>query len=248
MCLIAIAHRVTEKWPLVIAANRDESYDRPTRASHAWEEDPRVIGGRDLRAGGSWLAVRRDGRFAAVTNVRGIGRAEGGCGTDFSPSGRAKARPTSSEGPPSRGLLVSDFVLGNELPLAYAQRVTALSAEYAGFHLIVGDGDIVHCSSNSMPAPIDGLFAVSNAPPGVEWPKVAAARHALAAALEHDDVAGELLRFLSTSIGGEIPYEVFVKSPRYGTRSSTVIVGDASGKILLIERSYPGGEELRFQL
>src|SRR5207247_9928186 len=101
MCLIAIAHRVSKEWPLVIAANRDEQYARPTRAAHAWKENPEVIGGRDLRAGGSWLAVRRGGRFAAVTNVRGVGW-EGG------------------EGGPSRGLLVSGFVRGDELPLSYA--------------------------------------------------------------------------------------------------------------------------------
>ena len=229
MCLIAIAHRVTEKWPLVIAANRDELYDRPTRAAHVWEDDPRIVGGRDLRAGGSWLAIRRDGRFAAVTNVRGIGRAEGG---------------------PSRGLLVADFVRGDEDPLVYAQQVVGRGVEYAGFHLIVGDDrDIAHCSNGSdAVARIDGLFAVSNAPPGTDWPKVSIARDALADAIERDDAAEELLRFLSTSRGGAIPDEVFVQSPMYGTRSSTVIVRDARGEIVFVERNYPGGEELRFRL
>src|SRR5205823_14231681 len=78
MCLIAIARNASTKFPLVIAANRDEFYARPTRPAHAWEDDAQIVGGRDLRAGGSWLALRRGGRFGAFTNVRGIGRAEGG--------------------------------------------------------------------------------------------------------------------------------------------------------------------------
>src|SRR5437016_557368 len=78
MCLIALAHRASERWPLVIAANRDEFFARPTRAAHWWDDAPGVYGGRDLRAGGSWMAVTRRGRFAMVTNVRGVGPAEGG--------------------------------------------------------------------------------------------------------------------------------------------------------------------------
>src|ERR1700682_4011019 len=155
MCLIAIAHLTSAVFPLVIAANRDEIYDRPTRPAHAWTEDPNVIGGRDLRAGGSWLAVRRGGRFAAVTNVRDAGRAEGG---------------------PSRGLLVSDFVLGTGAPpLAYARAIRG--EQYSGFHLIVGDaGVLVHCSNSTRGAAViePGVFAISNAPAGAHWPKVGA--------------------------------------------------------------------------
>src|SRR5579859_983719 len=101
MCLIAIAHGASPKFPLVVAANRDELYARPTRPAHVWEDDPRVVGGRDLRAGGSWFAVRRGGRFAALANIRGMGR----------------------EGGPSRGALVADFVRGDDAPLAYARSI-----------------------------------------------------------------------------------------------------------------------------
>src|SRR5437764_3434217 len=103
MCLIAIAHNASPKFPLVIAANRDELYARPTRPAHVWEDDARIVGGRDVRAGGTWLALRRGGRFGAITNVRGIGRAEGG---------------------PSRGTLVADFVHGDDAPMAYAKSIT----------------------------------------------------------------------------------------------------------------------------
>jgi hypothetical protein len=90
MCLIAIAHRAHARFPLVIAANRDEDYDRPTYDAHFWTDAPDVLGGRDALANGSWLAIARNGRFAAVTNLRGAER---------------KTR--------SRGALVADFVIGD---------------------------------------------------------------------------------------------------------------------------------------
>src|SRR5258708_29371778 len=153
--------------PLVVAANRDEFYDRPTRAAHAWDDAPLVIGGRDLRAGGSWLAAARGGRFAAVTNIR-YAQIESG---------------------PSRGALVSDFIRGDDEPLAFLQRLAAPARDYPGFPLILSHGhSLAHYSNaDARPAVLEpGLFGISNAPPGVEWPKVTLARDAVAAALAHD--------------------------------------------------------------
>ncbi len=237
MCLIVIAHNAVAKFPLVLAANRDELYARPTRPAYIWDDDARVIGGRDLRAGGSWLAARKGGRFAAVTNVRGVGREEGG---------------------PSRGLLVSEFVRGDEPPTSYTRRVVTRGAEYAGFHLIVGDGDIVHCSNSAQDvAPIDGLFAISNAPPDAHWPKVDLAHEFLASAIalgkSADDLANDLLQFLSTPRGAPIEREVFVTLSAYGTRSSTVIILEADGALLFVEQNYGPkgareGAAVRFRL
>ena len=222
MCLIAIAHGASPKFPLVIAANRDEFYARPTRPAHAWEDDPRVVGGRDLRAGGSWLALRPGGRFAAITNVRGAGR----------------------EGGPSRGGLVTDFVRGDASPLDYAHSIRG--EEYAGFHLIVGDGEIVHLSNAGVIGTIEGVFAISNAPPGAEWEKTTIARDFLSDALKRNDddeaLANDLLHFLSTPRGGPIEREIFVRTPVYGTRSSTVIVGD-----LFVEQTH-GDSSRRWQM
>jgi uncharacterized protein with NRDE domain len=206
----------------VIAANRDELYARPTRPAHVWDDDPRIVGGRDLRAGGSWLALRRGGRFAAITNVRGIGRGEGG---------------------PSRGGLVADFVRGEVLPMDYAKSIRG--GDYAGFHLVAGDGDVVHVSNSGALGSIDGVFAISNAPPGEHWEKVGIARDSLAAAIDRheraDDLANDLLQFLGTSRGGPIEREVFVTSPQYGTRSSTVIVADAFSDLLFAEQNFGAG-------
>ncbi len=234
MCLIAIAHNASKKWPLVLAANRDEFYARPTRPAHVWDDDARIVGGRDLRAGGSWLALRRGGRFAAVTNVRGVGREEGG---------------------PSRGLLVADFVCGEETPLAYARSIRG--DDYAGFHLIVGDGEIVHRANHPDVVSIDQFFAISNAPPGAHWPKVDLARDYLVAAIERhenaDELASDLLQFLSTPRGAPIESEVFVSLNAYGTRSSTVIILDANGEAHFAEQNFRAtgardGDAVHFRL
>jgi len=222
MCLIAIAHNASPKFPLVVAANRDEFYARPTRPAHVWEDDARIVGGRDLRAGGSWLALRRGGRFAAITNVRGMGRGEGG---------------------PSRGGLVADFVRGEATPMEYAKSIRG--SDYAGFHLIVGEDELVHASNSGVLGTIDGLFAISNAPPGEHWEKVDVARDFLAACVARnetaDDLANDILQFLGSSRGGPIEREVFVKSPAYGTRSSTVILCDAFGDFLFAEQNFGAG-------
>jgi uncharacterized protein with NRDE domain len=221
MCLIAIAVHASPRYPIVIAANRDEFYDRPTRALHVWDDYPNIAGGRDLRAGGSWLAVTRDGRFAAVTNIRGL---------DDPPN------------PRSRGELVGNFVRSQIAPLAHAESIRA--AEYAGFHLIAGDRHAVaHIASDAPPRLLDsGIFAVSNARAGVDWPKIILARQAMAAAVASDPL-DDLMHFLTTPRGGPIEEEVFVSLPErgYGTRSSTVVVMTET-EIVIKEMTHPTGE------
>src|SRR5688500_19001020 len=107
MCLIALAHGASDRYPLVIAANRDEDHERATREAHFWDESPDVLGGRDALHGGSWLALSRNGRFAAVTNLR-----------------RSPARSRS------RGLLVRSFVQSAITPERFAGTVFSEAAEY----------------------------------------------------------------------------------------------------------------------
>src|SRR5438105_2701330 len=148
MCLIAIALNAS-RFRLVIAANRDEDYDRPTHPAHFWADAPEIMGGRDVLHGGSWLAITRSGRWAAVTNLRGSAR-------------DANLR--------SRGELVSKFVMGGEAPHQYLCSIDI--AEYAGFHLLAGDGDVYQLSGGVVSQIGDGVHALSNAPPGIRWPKV----------------------------------------------------------------------------
>ncbi len=227
MCLITIAVRASAHLPIVIAANRDEFYDRPTRPLHIWDDDQNIAGGRDLRAGGSWLAVTGEGRFAAVTNIRGI----------------------DVPNPRSRGELVGNFVRSNLDPLDYAQQIDP--NEYAGFHLIAGDrARVAHVASDAHASLLpDGIFAVSNAPASIGWPKIALAREAMADALNGDQLMDDLMRFLTTTRGGPIEEEVFVSLPDlgYGTRSSTVIVM-SEDEITMREMSHASGEVVTLKI
>lgn len=188
--------------PFVVAANRDESHARPSLPADWWSDSPEVLGGRDAMHGGSWLAISRMGRFAAVTNLRGQ---------------RTKRR--------SRGLLVRNFIEEGTLPIA------AEMPDYAGFHLLAGvAGDELAHVSNAMAAPraiAAGIDGISNADPGVRWPKVDAGVEAMRAAIETEDaeqVIERMLAFLATSAPGPREASPFVLGEEYGTRSSTVIV------------------------
>ena len=70
MCLLIFAHEADPRYPLVVAANRDEFHARPTAGSEFWPERPTILAGKDLEQGGTWMGITRGGRFAAITNYR----------------------------------------------------------------------------------------------------------------------------------------------------------------------------------
>lgn len=224
MCLIALAHGASDRYPLVIAANRDEEHDRATRPAHFWDDAPDILGGRDALHGGSWLAIARNGRFAAVTNLR-------------------RSPPRSR----SRGLLVSSFVQSEISPETFAATVFNEASEYAGFHLLIGEigGSIVYVTGGEEAvAPIvleRGIYGFSNAGGGEHWPKVDVAIAALREALTKDSLSDELLRFLATTRHSDrVEDEVFIVGDRYGTRSSTVVIATMD-EILFAEQNYARG-------
>lgn len=122
MCLILVAWRRHEAFPLVVAANRDEFHDRPASRAAFWDDRPEVLGGRDLRAHGTWMAVSRGGRFAAVTNYRG--------GTE----------PGAAH---SRGSLVTRFLAGEDVHALAEDKL-----RYSGFNLLASDGTALWWLSN----------------------------------------------------------------------------------------------------
>ncbi|HKO56651.1 MAG TPA: NRDE family protein [Thermoanaerobaculia bacterium] len=219
MCLVVVAHRVSPRFPLIIAANRDEDHDRPALPAGWWTDAPDILGGRDALAGGTWLAVTRSGRFAAVTNLR------------------FAARPSA----PSRGRLVAEFLRSDAAPLAYLRDVETRMHDYAGFHLIAGvAGESVAYVTNAEEEAHEwapGIHAVSNGTPDELWPKVEAGEKAMAVALERDDIEQELLRFLRTNHGRTPDREAFVLNERWGTRSSTVIIV-SGGELTFIEQRW----------
>ncbi|HLM67041.1 MAG TPA: NRDE family protein, partial [Longimicrobium sp.] len=169
MCLIAFAHAAHPAFRLVVAANRDEAYARPTVPAGWWADAPDVLAGRDLREGGTWMGVTRGGRFAAVTNFRDPGFAQ-------------------IAGAPSRGALVADFLRGpaDADAEAYAHALSARAAEYNGFNLLVGDAVGLFYLSNRAPGVRrlePGVYALSNHLLDTPWPKVVRARRAMADAL-----------------------------------------------------------------
>lgn len=222
MCLIAVAWRVHPDWPLVLASNRDEFHARPTLPLSHWDDDPRIVGGRDALHGGGWLALR-GARLAAVTNVR-----EGGQGE---PDGR------------SRGALVAGFVSGDQTARDAIAAVAAEAAAYRPFNLLLHDGETLAWTSNrhGVPAAVlaPGVHGLSNGPLGAPWPKVERLRAVLADWLARDcdddaplfgaladDAPADDQALPDTGVGLALERMLspaFIRGPRYGTRASTVV-------------------------
>jgi uncharacterized protein with NRDE domain len=240
MCLIVVAAGIAPHYPLIVAANRDEQHARPAARAAWWADVPGVLGGRDLKAGGTWLALGRNGRFAAVTNVR------------------ETPRPLGLR---SRGALVPRFVVGRESAAEFAGRAAREGAEFGPFNLLLFDGRELHYSSNRADAAAlgAGLHAFSNAPAGAEWPKTATARAGLARLLAEDALVEPLFALLAARDDSELPEQRYLRShfvvgPIYGTRSSTVVLVDAGGRATFAERNFDeagrlaGEAEVSFEL
>lgn len=254
MCLILLAWRAHADYPLIFAGNRDEAYARPSAAADFWMDDPEIYGGRDLEQGGTWLGLRLDGRFAAVTNYR---------------DGPAR-RPA----PKSRGHLTSTFLRGSEAPAAYLRRMAPDDGLYGGYTLLAGDGERLMAYSNrgggiaELPAGVHGL---SNHLLNTPWPKIVQGKRRVAALLgagEERLVRGlfEALADRTAAVDADLPdtgvgavrerelSPAFIADERYGTRASTVVLVDGHGGVRFIERRFgvlgaPQGEtDRRFAL
>ncbi len=241
MCLILLAHDAHPRYRLVVAANRDEFYERPTAPAAWWDDAPAVLAGRDLRGGGTWMGITRGGRFAAVTNYRDVA-------------------PPSPDAP-SRGHLVGDFLAGDGAPGAYLRALEPRAGEYAGFNLLVGDGSGLWYYGNrgGDARPLGpGVYGLSNALLDTPWPKVERGRAALREAVSSgEDVDPEaLFRILwdaepapdlllpDTGVGIErerMLSSSFIRSPEYGTRASTVLLVGRDGRVRFVERSVVPG-------
>jgi uncharacterized protein with NRDE domain len=242
MCLIAIAWQARADLPLVVAANRDEWRDRAADPARWWVDQPGILAGRDLKAGGTWLGISRTGRFAAVTNFR-------------DPSDR---RSTAR----SRGELVAGFLASDEEPGAYVERIARRAHEYNAFNLLVADTATLwyYGSREGPPRPVaPGVHALSNHVLDEPWPKVIHARRAMEATLREADPAPALFRMLSDATpaadaqlprtGMALEWErrlspALITGEDYGTRNSTVVTRDAQGHAALEEWTRDGAGEV----
>lgn len=242
MCLISLNWRAHPRYKLVLAANRDEFHHRPTAAAGWWADAPNVFGGRDLSQGGGWLAASTHRRLAAVTNVRRM------------------VQPDPNA--PSRGALIADFMRNTQSAAEFAKRLRGRADAYAGFNLLLYDGETLLYATNHdgfhSERLTPGIHAVSNAALDTPWPKLVRLREhmsqwsmqgqhddgALFDALADDQTAPdsalpdtgvglELERFLSPA---------FIRGPQYGTRASTVIALGTDGTLQFSERRFgPNG-------
>ncbi len=235
MCLIVLAWRARDDFPLLVAANRDEWRERAAESAHWWPDHPDLFAGRDLQAGGTWMGVTRGGRFAAVTNYR-------------DPSDkRSTAR--------SRGMLVTEFLLGSETPSQFLATLTPHAREYNGFNVIVGDGRglFYFGSREGVDRAIEpGVHGLSNHLLDEPWPKVVHARRRMTAALARPDPSAQLFELLSSAraeadadlpeTGVGIAWErrlssALITGPDYGTRASSVMSIGSDGEVSFEERT-----------
>ena len=242
MCLILWAYERHPRYRLILAANRDEFYARPTLPAGYWPDCPRVLGGRDQVARGTWLAVSRSGRLAAITNYRD---------------------PAAHDpGARSRGDLVAEFVAGRQAPAAYLSGVQQRCRQYNGFNLLVADGDgMWYFGSRQGRARRlgPGIYGLSNHLLDTDWPKVAGGRRDLARLISQDAARPENLLALlldrrqpedaalpDTGIGlawERLLAPRFIVSGAYGTRSATVVLVDRRGRTTLWEWTFASGRE-----
>jgi len=262
MCLVLFAYRSHPLYPLLLIANRDEFYRRPSAPAAPWPgaalpgPGAALVAGRDLEGGGTWAGIARH-RAAAVTNVREPGHPQ--------PS-RAL----------SRGDIPRDFLAGDQSPQDYAAGLDG--ARYRGFNALLfqlgAERELICAGNRHRPFAVEpGVHGISNGAPDAPWPKVVNGRARLeqllrdageevdessfvlpalallrdtrpapAADLPHTGVSAELERALSPLFihieDGDIPATA---TGGYGTRASSVIAVDSCGRSLLWEQNYSGG-------
>lgn len=240
MCIILIAFDIRNDWPLILAANRDEFYNRPALAAGYWEDHPDIFGGRDLVGGGTWLGVIRSGRFAAVTN----------CRDTRAPLGTV-----------SRGNLTADFLKGSMPAAEYLRDVESRAGDFSGFNLIVGEigretREIFHYSNrgSGIAKLAAGVYGLSNHLLNTPWPKVKTGLERFSALVGEQTIDREKIFGLlsdealaadedlpDTGVGLEIERAlsaIFIKTPGYGTRCSTVLTFDRNLQFDLEERVF----------
>lgn len=238
MCILFLAVNQHPRYPLIIAANRDEFYARPTATSHFWPSQPNMLAGQDLEAGGTWMGMNTEGRFAALTNIRAP-----------SPP-RIESR--------TRGELVTQFIEEDISDACYAERLRANHNRYRGYNLLFGQWNnlqVYNNHLNRLDKVGNGYHGLSNAHFNAPWPKLAFGKAQLQHICEQSneidlDALFALMRNEDKAPDNAlpdtgIPFEkekqlssVFINIPGYGTRGTTILTVDHAGHVSWCERVY----------
>ena len=239
MCLILFSYQDHPEYRLILAANRDEFYERPTLPATMWDDED-FIAGKDLKAGGTWIGVHKEGRLGALTNYR-------------DPS-------TERDRSSSRGELVVDYLRSINEPRAYLDEIRESAEAYNGFNVLVGDTDSLWYYSNKQHdiLPVTpGVHGLSNHLLNTPWPKVQRGTSMFETVIRSETLNVETLFEVLLddqiapdselpSTGVPIEWErtlspMFIRSSGYGTRCSTVITLRKTGEMEFYERTYPVG-------
>jgi uncharacterized protein with NRDE domain len=237
MCLIFLSINHHPKYKLIVAGNRDEFYNRRTAAASFWEDHPAVLAGRDLEAFGTWLGMTAAGRVAMLTNFRDP----------------KNINPVA----PSRGQLVSDFLLQHVETEQYMKAIYQKGKAYNGFNLITGTVDELWYYSNYSEAPrrlTNGTYGLSNHLLDTPWPKVTRGKQRFMTALQSENPDPEkLFQILydeETAPDDQLPQtgltpdrekalsSMFIKTNGYGSRCTTVIMVDRDNNTFFAERVF----------
>lgn len=246
MCLILFAYRVHPEYPILIAANRDEFYKRPTLSANFWDDYPNVLAGRDLEKLGTWMGITRGGRLAALTNYR-------------NPNEQSKSR--------SRGEIVSRFLTGGWALEEYAQLLHQEREQFPGYNLLFGNEDELFVYSNvsdEVEKLSPGIYGLSNGFLNTPWPKVVKGKERLRYALNYKESLDEqLFQVLAdsdrapdaelphTGVGQELERmlsPLFIQSSDYGTRTSTILKISINGRVSFKERTFQSNLSYNEQL
>jgi len=251
MCLVAIAREVHPDYPLIVIANRDEFYIRNTARADWWAGNAEIVGGKDLQAGGTWMAAHKDGRWGCVTNYRDL------------------SHPQNPHAP-SRGDLIPAYLQGKKDPFSFLEEVHANDAGYNGYNLLVGQGEEIWHYSNQEKRinPVaSGVNGLSNHLLNTPWPKVVRLTEGLRALVSSStplsiDALFALLQDRNQAADEDLPATgvplnwertlsaMFIETPdgKYGTRVSTLLMRDKEGKVHFEERAFvPRGEARIFE-
>ena len=235
MCLIVFAWKAHPDYELILAANRDEFHSRPSQDAHWWPDQPHILAGRDLQAGGTWLGTSRTGRFATVTNYREQQKARGGLR--------------------SRGEIVTNFVSEDVDPMTFVASIDG--DNYAGVSVLAADREKICYVSNRGDDPVSlapGIYGLSNASLDAPWSKLLRSKEALATLIDRDTVnSTELFRILSDRtpaasseiVTNDLPFTLaraltapFIVADDYGTRCSTTLLYANDGRVEFSERRF----------
>ncbi|UCH65026.1 MAG: NRDE family protein [Ignavibacterium sp.] len=241
MCLVVFAHNSHPNYKFIFAANRDEFYDRPTEQADFWKDRPDLLAGKDLKGGGTWMGITKAGKFAAITNYRDLYNIK--------------------EDAPTRGLLVTDYLLGDQSSEDYYDSLKKDLSDYNGFNLILGDLNNLYFFSthaDGLRKINTGVHGLSNAVLDTPWPKVEKSKKHFLKLMQHEELhAWELLSLLSdtrkakekdlpdTGVGIEwekVLSSVFIQSPNYGTRCSTAVLIDNNNNVRFAEKTFFGNQ------